>query len=206
MQDGSAAKVYAATGSSLAPEEAAMHNAIRSSVGLLSLLTLACAGPGGPDGAMTESTALAGAGVEESVSGGGQFFHPIFGTVTVAFTAIRHADGSVSGRFQQHQFDVGFSYQGDVTCFAIDPVTRRAWIGGVLTKSDDPDPITEVGDDAWFRVLDVGQGQAEPDRSTFLGFEGGGGIITSEEYCAARIWHEENARTWPLEHGNIVIR
>jgi hypothetical protein len=184
---------------------------MRSSAGLLSLLALACAGPVGPDGGATSeatgSQPLADiAGVLESVRGGGQFFHPTFGTVTLAFTATRHADGTVSGRFQQHQFDVGFSYKGEVTCFAIDPVNRRAWIAGVLTQSDDPDPITEVGDEAWFRVLDVGQGQAEPDRSTFLGFEGGGGIITSEEYCAARIWPEENARTWPLEHGNIVIR
>ena len=184
-----------------------MANVVRSSAALLGLLTLACGTT--PDGAGTESSTgpslAVAAGVEESVSGGGQFFHPVFGTVTLAFTAVRHADGSVTGRFQQQQFDVGFSYKGTVTCFAIDPVNRRAWIGGVLTQTTDPDPITEVGDDAWFRVLDVANG-AGPDRSTFLGFEGGGGIITSGEYCAARIWPDDNARTWPLENGELAIR
>jgi hypothetical protein len=34
----------------------------------------------------------------------------------------------------------------------------------------------------WFRVLDTGQSSAEPDRSTFLGFEQPlPGIVTSEE-------------------------
>jgi hypothetical protein len=125
--------------------------------------------------------------------------------VTFSFTAVRHADESLSGRFQQNQFDLGFSYKVDVTCFAVDPVNHRAWVGGVLTQSNDPDPITEVGDDAWFRVLDLGSVDAGPDRSTFLGLEGGGGIITSDEYSAAKIWPDDNARTWPGEHGSIGI-
>ncbi len=147
---------------------------------------------------------LGAGGVQEQVTGGGQFVHPDFGTVAFSFHAIRHADGSVSGRFQQHQFDLGFTYKGDVTCFAVDRVNNRAWVGGVLTHSNDPDPVTGVGDDAWFRVLDVGDGRAEVDRSTFLGFEGGAGIITSEEYCAVKLWAEGNARTWPAS-GNIKI-
>jgi len=149
--------------------------------------------------------AAAAGGVEESVSGGGQFVHPDFGAMKLTFHAIRRADGTVSGRFQQHQPAFGFIYKGDVTCFAIDPVNHRAWIGGVLTHSNDADPIAEVGDEAWFRVLDTGDNAADPDRSTFLGFEGGGGIITSEEYCQVKIWPDANARTWPLEQGNIVI-
>lgn len=143
-------------------------------------------------------------GVQEKVTGGGQFVHPVFGTVAFAFTAIRHADGTVTGHFQQNQFDVGFTYKGNVTCFAVDLENRRVWIGGVLTFTNDPEEITEVGDDAWFRVLDVGNGSGQVDRSTFLGFEGGAGIITSEEYCAVRLWAPNNERTWPVT-GNIKI-
>jgi hypothetical protein len=146
---------------------------------------------------------LAG-GVAEKVTGGGQFIHPVFGTVAFSFVAIRHADGSVSGRFQQHQFDVGATYKGNVTCFAVDQENHRAWIAGDLTSSNDPSAVTEIGDDAWFRVLDVGDGTAAVDRSTFLGFEGGAGIITSEEYCAVRLWAPDNERTWPVS-GNIRI-
>ena len=166
-------------------------------------LGTACSEPDLDGGEPAARVSLAAGGVQESVTGGGEFEHPDFGTVTLAFHAVRHADGSVSGRFQQHQPAFGFTYKGDVTCFAIDPATRRAWIGGVLTHSNDPDPITEVGDDAWFRVLDLGDNAVEPDRSTFLGFEGA--IVTSEEYCQLRIWPDDNARTWPVNKGNIVL-
>jgi hypothetical protein len=182
----------------------------RMGAGVLGVVALACGAPvdtSAPNaGAVPDGRQMAEAGIGGLVTGGGQFEHPVFGTVTFSFTAVRHADGSVSGRFQQHQFGLGFTYEGDVTCLAVDPVNHRAWIGGVLTQSNDPDPITEVGDDAWFRVLDLGSSNAGPDRSTFLGFEGGGGIITSAEYCAAKIWPDGNARTWPVEQGNIVIK
>jgi hypothetical protein len=64
--------------------------------------------------------------------------------------------------------------------------------------------VALVGKDAWFRVLDS-EG-AEPDRSTFLGFERGGGITTSAEYCEKQIWPEDNARTWPVEQGGLAIQ
>jgi hypothetical protein len=175
--------------------------------GLIGGLALGCTGPTAPEprDGMREAAATPARGVEEKVTGGGQFVHPDFGTVKFAFTAVRHADGSVSGRFHQHQPAFGFSYAGDVTCFAVDQVNHRAWIGGVLTHSNDPDPVTEVGDDVWFRVLDA-EGSADPDRSTFFGFEQPPpGIVTSEEYCELRIWPDGNARAWPVEGGNIVV-
>ena len=175
----------------------------------LATIALAC-GPTAPEGSRTgldrEGQNLE-AGVQEKVTGGGQFVHPDFGTVTFAFVAIRHGDGRVTGRFHQKQHDLGFKYRGDVTCFAIDTENHRAWIGGVLTQSNDPDPVTEVGDDAWFRVLDLGQGSSTPpDRSTFMGFDmGAPPFDTSENYCAARPWPEGDARTWPVVAGNIEI-
>jgi hypothetical protein len=57
----------------------------------------------------------------------------------------------------------------------------------------------------WFRVLDGGEGHGAIDRTTFLGFEGGGGTITSAEYCAARIWPVANARTHAVIQGNIQV-
>ncbi|MEP6686845.1 MAG: hypothetical protein ABJC36_00765 [Gemmatimonadales bacterium] len=181
-------------------------NSTRAAAALIALVALACTEPAGPtaggNGGLRPSSLAAG--VEESVTGGGQFFHPDFGTVTLAFTATRHADGRVTGRWQQNQFDLGVAYKGDVTCFAVDPVNHRAWIGGVITWSNDPDPLAVVGRDAWFRVLDLGHGP-DPDRSTFLGFQGSAGIETSAEYCAVRLWAPDNARTWPVEHGNIAI-
>lgn len=179
----------------------------RAGPGVLALIALAC-GPTAPETSRMDGSSLeANSGeVVEKVTGGGQFVHPAFGTVTFSFVAIRHADGGVTGQFQQHQPFFGFTYKGDVTCFAVDPVNHRAWIGGILTQSNDPDPVTEIGDDAWFRVLDTGNNSSEPDRSTFMGFEQPPpGIVTSEEYCQLKIWPDGNARTWPVVHGNIVI-
>jgi hypothetical protein len=174
-------------------------------ISALLLGVAACAEPSAPaDGRSHETSMLSAAGgVSQSVSGGGQFVHPDFGTVTFAFTAQRLPDGRVIGRFQQHQPAFDVTYKGDVTCFAVDPVNHRAWIGGVLTQSNDPDPVALVGKDAWFRVLDLAGGDL--DRSTFLGFEGGGGILTSAEYCQRQIWPDDNARTWPVEQGEITI-
>lgn len=173
---------------------------------LLLGMAAACAEPNAPVDGRSHETLIVGAvegGVSQSVTGGGQFVHPDFGTVTFAFTAERLTDGRVVGRFQQHQPVFGVTYKGDVTCFAVDAVNHRAWIGGVLTQSNDPDPVALVGKDAWFRVLDPTGGDL--DRSTFLGFEGGGGIITSAEYCEKQIWPDDNARTWPVEQGGVTI-
>ncbi|CAN5759481.1 hypothetical protein BH24GEM1_BH24GEM1_12420 [soil metagenome] len=177
--------------------------------GVLGALAFGCAEPTAPATGTVprdDRGLSSGNGVAELVTGGGQFVHPDFGTVTFAFTATRHRDGRVSGRFSQHQPFFGFTYAGDVTCLAVDPANGRAWIAGVLSHSNDPDEVTQIGDDVWFRVLDTGRGSADPDRSTFFGFEQPPpGIVTSEEYCELKIWPDGNARTWPVEHGNIAI-
>ena len=178
--------------------------------GLLGVLALGCSEPTAPapEGGLrgVGDQPVDGQGVAELVTGGGAFVHPDFGSVRFRFVAVRHRDGRVSGNFFQDQPFFGFTYAGDVTCFEVDEVNNRAWIAGVLTSSNDPDPVTEVGDDVWFRVLDAGKESTEPDRSTFFGFEQPPpGIVTSEEYCQLKIWPEGNARVWPVEHGNIVI-
>jgi hypothetical protein len=121
--------------------------------------------------------------------------------------------GGVSGQFRQfYESDDGtVDFHGEVTCVSFDPVNNRAWIGGVVTqnKSTDPAALTtrhEVGDDVWFRVVDNGEGNAPPDRTTVLGFEPGpGGIITSAEYCARQLWTAGDVNTWVVTSGNIQV-
>ncbi len=172
---------------------------------MMLLVAAGCSEPISPPTPPDLEPAEQGRATQELVTGGGQFVHPDFGTVTFAFTAVRHRDGSATGFFFQNQHDLGFIYAGKVTCFAVDRVNNRAWIAGDLTYSNDPSDITGVGDDAWFRILDLEKPAADPDRSTFLGFEGGAGIITSEQYCATRLWADGNARTWPVVKGGIAI-
>ena len=78
-----------------------MPKTTRAGTALIALVALACTEPAGPTASRSGAPPLNAfaVGVEESVTGGGQFFHPDLGTVTLAFTATRHADGSVSGRW-----------------------------------------------------------------------------------------------------------
>ena len=195
-------------------------------LGALAMGTAGCgsdtaAGPEPAKGA-TLSVAPDGSGV----AGGGTFSHPLLGLVKFEVAAVRTPSGQVQGRFFYHfsfvpapgadPFD--YQYKGEVTCFAVDLVNSRAWIGGVLTSSNDPDPdpIFHQGHDAWFRLLDAAASQgspdeANPDRITFMGFEGSAGIPTSAEYCSRQIWpgpptDPPNARTWPVVAGNLTIQ
>ena len=122
-------------------------------------------------------------------------------------------NGHAFGRFR-HRVEIDglfVDFEGRVTCLAVDSDNGRAWIGGVITRNRSTDPgfiggVFDPGKDIWFRALDTGRGSSEPDRTTFVGFEGGGGIITSAEYCEAQIWPDDNARTWPVTRGHIVVR
>ena len=150
-------------------------------------------------------------GVIGSATGGGHY--SLGGTdVQFAFSAVQKGDGTAHGQFHIALED-GFSYdvRGEVTCVATDPITGRAWIGGVITENNSTDPafqtpIHQPGRDVWFRVLDAGEGKGAVDRTSFYGFEGGAGIITSAQYCEVRLWAPDNARTWPVTEGNIQVR
>jgi hypothetical protein len=104
-------------------------------------------------------------------------------------------------------------FHGSVTCLAFDETNHRAWIGGVITENRSTDPaflldLHQPGHDVWFRVVDYGEGAnaQQPDRTTFMGFENTPGIPTSAFYCALKPWPDDDARTWPVTHGNIQVR
>jgi len=153
-------------------------------------------------------------GVVASSTGGGHFL--VSGALDVAFSfsAKLKQDGTANGQFR-FSVELGglpIDFHGEVICLTVDSANGRAWVGGVVTQNNSEHSsftrdINEPGRDVWFRVLDSGQGTgSDMDRSTFLGFEGGGGIITSEEYCDLAIWPDDNERTSPVTQGNIQVR
>lgn len=153
-------------------------------------------------------------GVKASSTGGGHFLVSGSLDVTYSFSAKQKDDGTANGQFR-FSVELGglpIEFHGEVICLSVDSENGRAWIGGVVTQNNSEHPsftgeINEPGRDVWFRVLDSGEGgDSEMDRSTFLGFEGGGGIITSEEYCDLAIWPDDNERTSPVAQGNIQVR
>ena len=157
-------------------------------------------------------------GVQYSASGGGIVgFSAIAGATDGHFTfnASVSGDGKVHGRFHQRRSREGLvvEFSGEVTCLTIDPVRKRARIGGVITenKSTDPAFLTEnhqVGDDVWFRVQEGGEGNGAVDASTTYGFKPTL-VNTSAEYCALPFeglpaWNP--ASIFPLVAGNIQVR
>jgi len=180
------------------------------------------AGPLAPDG----DVSFARSAPIVQGTGGGGYVLPLAGIDlpgTFAFSAIQFADGRAQGqlRFTLDVFglaDLGLAdgqavFHGEVTCVSHDPENNRLWVGGVVTRnaSTQPDfaadPVAQVGDDIWFRVVDYGEGASaeQPDRITFTGFEGGAGIFTSEEYCATQPWPDDDARTNAVVSGNVQV-
>jgi hypothetical protein len=146
-----------------------------------------------------------------AATGAGRYLLQEAFDVQFSFAAIQLDNARAFGSFRHRTEDETgtIDFTGEVTCLAVDSVNRRAWIGGVITANRSTSPnfntaaVHQVGHDIWFRVLDTGHGNAEADRSTFVGFEGV--IPTSEAYCRDRIWPEGNARTWPVISGNLVV-
>jgi hypothetical protein len=187
---------------------------------VLAAIALGCQSPLGPssrDGARIPASGLqtAEGGVQSSATGGGHYVISLAtGPIEAQFSmsAVARADGRTSGQFHHRTVLNGLAvdFHGEVTCLAVDSENRRAWVGGSVTqnRSENPSflqPRHEPGRDIWFRVLDNGQGHADPDRTTFVGFEGDAGITTSAEYCTTRPWPDANARTWPIS-GNVSVR
>jgi len=159
--------------------------------------------------------ATAASSVTASASGGGRAqLPPGFSALDFALSANGSADGSGTGQFRfRHESASGTTdFDGSVTCVSFDAANNRAWIGGVVTQNNSTNPalqgaIHQPGRDTWFRVVDNGEDNAAAaDRTTVLGFEGGGGIITSAQYCAAQLWTANDANTWAVDRGNIQVR
>lgn len=192
---------------------------LRSMLVLTSAAALACAEAPSPTEAPGDlAVAYGPGGALGNVNGGGHYEIPLGGGLTVsakfAMSAMQtDAAGTARGTFHHRLelFGDAIEFYGEVTCLAIDADNGRAWIGGVVTTNRSvrepfaSGAIYQPGSDIWFRVLDVGPPSSGADRTTFTGFEGGGGIITSAEYCSERIWPEENARTNALTTGNLNV-
>jgi hypothetical protein len=189
-----------------------------SLVAIAGLAAMACQGPVAPGhiGLDTAGSApsLTSNGPGPNASGGGQLLVSNVFEGTFAFNAVQTGNGGAVGQLHYSLLFQGLpvEFYGRVTCFAVDSTHHRAWMGGVITQnlSEHPTyttPRTQVGRDIWFRVVDYGEGAGAPaDRSTFVGFEGDRGIITSAEYCAARLWVDGDVGTQPVIHGNIQVK
>ena len=146
--------------------------------------------------------AVATPDIKQSVTGHYQFIGINTGNdFKYSLSAIRHADGSVSGEFEERVIldssgDFIRQTHGTVTCFEI--VGNMARIGGLVDQATDPRflPGTE------FRlvVVDNGNGANDPPdlgSNARFGFPG-----TAEAFCNAGTPFNLE----PVEHGNVEVR
>ncbi|HUF66105.1 MAG TPA: hypothetical protein VMM17_09015 [Gemmatimonadaceae bacterium] len=177
-------------------------------------IVMACDSPTAIELAAIEPSLSRENAVVASASGGGKAQLPAgFSLLSFAFTANLRGTGDATGHFRQvYESALGtVDFQGTVTCVSFDADNNRAWIGGVITKNNSTHPnvqgaIHQPGRDVWFRVVDNGEGDSPDDRTTVFGFEGGGNIFTSEQYCAAQLWTAGDVNTWAAIDGNIQVR
>ena len=176
-----------------------------------------------PAGGPTEAgnLGLSGSPVVESASGGYHFTTDprFFGSPVdnrLTFSAERHADGSLSGRYNYEQGFEGerFIFRGSVTCFEIydTPVLQdwpdipamtanRAKWGGLIEYSNDP--TLPAGGYIWFNTIDNGEGAgAPPDLSSISGF---GDEAANEAFCNAATVPNPRFGPHPVI-GNIEVR
>lgn len=148
-----------------------------------------------------------------AIAGGGILDLPGL-PITFHFDVAQTGEDDVAeGRFRYYVTFEGelVDFSGEATCMTVDADNRRAWVGGVILTNNSTHPfwmqdINDVGRDIWFRIQDAGDGRTSVDRSTFVGFEGNRGIITSQEYCDAMLWPADDEGTIPLMRGSIVLR
>jgi hypothetical protein len=87
----------------------------------------------------------------------------------ISFTAVQHADGTVSGSAEIHDVTAGVKAHVDVNCLTV--VGNTATISGIITSSSEP---TLEGAQAIWQVVDNGEGNAPPDLMSIANIYGVG--------------------------------
>ena len=165
-----------------------------SAIAALSLVgLLACEPVLQPEANSPNLASHGGAGrVVEQVTGSGQFTRG--GQLrTFSFSAVKRADGTVTGEWQRFARAIGAKAHGDVTCFTING--NQVWLGGVVERT-----TTVPGEVAW-TVIDNGEGASSaPDQISLQSVGGGPGF--ADLLCAAQLPRP----MFDVEKGNIQIR
>lgn len=118
---------------------------------------------GGSDASFAQVGATA-SGAQQRVTGHATIFLPGFNAEEkYSNSAIRHADGSVSGQFElKSAQDGGLRIHGDVVCFTI--VGNTARIAGRVDKSNTT--LVPEGTYVIWTVVDNGEGANDPPDTT----------------------------------------
>lgn len=141
---------------------------------------------------------LSNGSTHQQVTGHANIFLPNFqAEEKYSNSAIRHADGSVTGEFQlKSEQDGGVRLHGDVICFTI--VGNTARLGGFIEKSSEP---AFEGLHVVWTIIDNGEGGKDPPDQTsdfFLVTD----AATAQFHCAVGF---NLAPFLPVLGGNLQV-
>jgi len=148
-----------------------------------------------------------GQGVEESVTGHYEYFGPTTGNYfKYSLSAIRHADGSVSGEVQEY-LTVGSPSgafvrrsHGRVTCLTV--VGNRARLAYSLDQYEGSPVLPVTADHGIIAVVDNGEGANAYPPDSAANNPGGVTAARAQLFCDAGFARPLRA----VEHGNIAVR
>jgi hypothetical protein len=114
--------------------------------------------------ALAGAAAVAQVTVLHSARGSG---HIQFGTNSefITFSAVQHADGTVTGTATVHDLSAGVTAQIDVNCLTV--IGNTATISGIVTRSNAP---ALQGFEGIFQVVDGGEGAGSIDFMSLANF------------------------------------
>lgn len=145
----------------------------------------------------TPQASLGDGGVTESASGGA---HRLSGgeMFVLAFSANKRADGTTTGRYHVDLQSIGATFDVVVTCLSV--VGNRAWIAGIIEKSDHS--LVREGTVSYFYAIDNGEGEVDPT-DIISGLRINDVAGEDLRFCAERPLLLSSR---PIDFGNIQVR
>ena len=156
-------------------------------------------GPNAPSARFDRVDAMA-SGAQQRVTGYATILLPFFQNAEEKYSnsAIRHADGTVSGEFELKSAQAGgLRIHGDIVCFTV--VGTTAYLGGRIDQSDTP--LAPEGTYAMWTVFDNGEGQNDPPDQT-SDFITPVNAATAAAHCQFLF---NLGPFYPVVHGNLQV-
>jgi len=164
--------------------------------GAVAPTAVAAAGPSFAQSANAPVHIVTGGGIIDFSSLGGGA-----GPENYGFTARVDGNGVASGQFQAHFSVPDVVFHAEVTCLAVNG--NDAWIGMVVTGSNDPSTGMAGGAEGIIRIQDNGANADTPDKIGFWVGPAGSGFSSR---CLLMRTGGAFASLFDWTHGNATVR
>ena len=140
--------------------------------------------------------------LQDSVTGHAEFVNIPGNHVRFSLSAVRHADGRVSGELQSHVETAAGEFlrnvHGTVICFTVNGNIAR--VGGIVDKLTGI-PLVPPGPEFFMTIIDNGEGNKEPP--DLASNARGGPTGSAVTHCTTGI---TPVPVFPVDRGNLQVR